>query len=337
MSPDSHLHPITLHQKIYRFAHNVCGAFAGSVSVIKQLIPDLYLFCRCHEEVSSAKLSPYLKERCQGIASSDLSFVIWILEKGKDGIVSATLPIGSWYGDHSPIIGEMNAAGSGAGDFLKAISANGSIKIPQGSFSNYQTVTAGYILFIAQMMAQEMATLSTIKKFWGAGFELVYPHNGSFQKLDNITYVINHGQFNSKGNLEGPVPLMIMHYKYHGEDLVITAIAIHHGYVERTGDTLILRNKDNHYSVQQFIVEPIYRDSPQTVVGLPEKSFFSDVVAMSYIFEDDKKKEHYMPAGLHRGSDVRVEYKHEEGISLTIKTAAQEILLAEVKKEYSHF
>ena len=50
---------------------------------------------------------------------------------------------------------------------------------------------------------------------------------------------------------------------------------------------------------------------------------------------EDDKKEYYMPVGLHRGSDVRVEYRHEEGISLTIKTAAQEELLAEVKKIYA--
>lgn len=85
--------------------------------------------------------------------------------------------------------------------------------------SNYDEFDINYIMqvniiLIVKLLAKERLTLSTIKKHWGAGFELVYFSNGKFQKLDNVSYILNYGLFDRNGNIpEVPVPSIVMNYK----------------------------------------------------------------------------------------------------------------------------
>jgi len=72
--------------------------------------------------------------------------------------------------------------------------------------------------------------LTSVKKHWGAGFEMIYFDGKQFAKLDSITYVNNQGIFDEVGDIpEVPVPGIIRHYKNYGETLIITVFRIHKG------------------------------------------------------------------------------------------------------------
>jgi hypothetical protein len=68
---------------------------------------------------------------------------------------------------------------------------------------------------LCKLLASERLTLTSVKKHWGAGFEMIYFDGEQFAKLDSMTYVINQGIFNEVDDIpEVPVPGVILHYKY---------------------------------------------------------------------------------------------------------------------------
>jgi hypothetical protein len=172
--------------------------------------------------------------------------------------------------------------------------------------------------------------LSTIKKHWGAGFEVVYAANCEFFKLEEITFIIHQGQFDKDGQIHPPIPSIILHYKYHGDVLVITVLAPNNGKTKVHNDQII--TEYTHFRHRQFIVEPILGSEGldlEKVTANP--SFVSRLNAMGYILETiDGSK--YSPSSFHFGPEVTVEYQHNESVTITMKKELNDILLDAVKK-----
>lgn len=330
LSDDNGGYPIYLIQKVYILKKNVCAIFAGNLSTIKPFLEDLALFCRIHDEINETNLSKFLKDYQSKEPTNSVSFMILIANKEGEIMQLNQVKFGSWRRAQSPLIGDVLAAGSGAIDFIEAITAKGDVLHSSFEPGSNERAIQTVLIILSQLLAKERAVLSTVKKHWGAGFEVVYAANCEFFKLDDITYIIHQGQFDKHGNIAPPIPAIILHYKYHGNVLVITAIAPQKGETAATDDQIVTRY--TRYRVGQFIVESMIPDEKYDSKKITEiSSFTSHLNAMGYIIETGSGG-YYLPSSFHYGPEMTVEYKHKESVTITMKRELNDILSEAAKK-----
>lgn len=77
------------------------------------------------------------------------------------------------------------------------------------------------INLISLFMAEESYTMETIMEGWGAGFEVIEYTGTKFRKLDNLTYIVCHTEYDSQTQTVENTPFLVMHYTYHEEILLI--------------------------------------------------------------------------------------------------------------------
>lgn len=331
LSDDSSLHPIYLAQKIYILKENICIAFTGSLQIFKQFLEDIVIFCRVHENVDAVKVQDFLINYKLTATHEELSFCIYIAELEGDHIKMSRLFHGNWLKTTSSIFGEVMTSGSGAGDFVNETQQNNSLIL------SHTKGTAGYalqtnIILLCKMLAAERATLSTVKKHWGAGFEMVYLSKDKFLKMDNIAYIINHSDFDENGNIGIPIPAIILYYKYYEDILTVTVIRPFKGETKKMEEEYIISYKE--FKVSQFVIVPI--NNPIEEEELPslgnDTSFTSYVNAMGYVIETEGGK--FLPASLSIGEDLKIEYKHLESVTITMKHYINDTVAAEAKRMF---
>lgn len=181
-------------------------------------------------------------EQCERDESwRHFSFLILVVDREVDHLGVGRFMHGEWMAAESEIFGEVFAAGSGSFDFLVETKQKAKLRpsYPPDDISYTLQVN---IMMLCKLLASERLTLTSVKKHWGAGFEMIYFDGKQFAKLDSITYVINQGIFNEVGDIpEVPVPGVILHYKYYGEALIITVIRTHKGTTQSTDTSYIIR------------------------------------------------------------------------------------------------
>ncbi len=205
----SQYHPERLNQKLYILKSNVCVAFSGEVHYIKRFLEDVSIFCRVNDIVTAARMKIFLNQYADDGTWEHFSFVILIIEKKNHEILMGKVIHGKWVRSNTSLLGEIFASGSGSEDFLWEVNEEMKVK-SSFSNSNIDYVLQMNTLMICKLLAKERLNLSTIKNFWGAGFEMIYIDKDHFTKLDNITYIINIGKAEN-GKLENvPVPETIL-------------------------------------------------------------------------------------------------------------------------------
>jgi len=322
--------PVDLAQKIYLLKHNVCATFSGKLAIVKPFLEDLTMYCRYHTEVKVNDLENYLQQYVTGTDLEDTSILILVLEK-VDGVSHIRLlKAGSWQTAFSPLVGEIMAAGSGATDFIAMTQVKGDLIMPVQQYGALEEAILTNVSILTRILAQERAILTTVKKHWGAGFEVAYVAGGAFHKLDDITYIINQGQFDDSSSIETPVPAFVLHYKYHNNTLVITVLAAQEGSTQTTDQHYIFRFKK--FVVDQFRVEPISLMG-ETIKDNVDSSFTSTRVGMGYIL--DAGNGYFTPASLHFEHDLKVEYHHKKSVTITMKKEINDFLLQHVKHRFA--
>lgn len=330
LAPDQDLHPIAIKQKLYIIARNVCIAFSGNVYYFKKFLEDISLYCRIHETVSIDMLEPFLQKYENDETARYYSVLILLIEQnGYEVQVSRALH-GNWLKKVTPVFGEIVASGSGADKYIEEA------MIEAHTFSKLQYAPAEYAIqmnaiMICRLLTRERANLHTVKQNWGAGFELVYFNNGRFLKLDEITYVINQAEFDEHGEIEVPVPVIVLHYKYHGEVLIITAIKPVSGTTQTTEDSYIIESKNPVWRL--FVVTPVSYPEDYNPSDLTRKtSFRSNFNAMGYILES--KTGSWIPASFNIGRELTVQYDPDNGLTITMLKDINDILIRQAKKNY---
>lgn len=332
LAPDTSHYPILLSQKVYLIKPNICAAFAGKGMAIKLFLEDLKRFCSYYEVVTQDHIKNFLEGYDQTeLPSKDLSFIILVseLKNGSTDVgqfTRGTGVTGKFYN-----FGQFTALGSGAEAFALEIQEVGTLTSQLTPGTVDYAIQINTIL-ISKILSKERSMLSTINKHWGAGFQLVYLNNGVFCRLDEVTYIINQGQIDEKGEFGIPIPAIVLRYKYHGEILVITAIAPDKGETETTDTQIITRYKS--FQVTQFIVAPVDHrgDIDISQFGV-DTSFTSVKNAMGYILETETGK--YLPASFHIGKDLQVEYTHLTSVTITMQRELNDILQETVKANFS--
>lgn len=327
LSDSSEFHPIRLDQKIYIIKPNVCVAFAGSVYWIKQFLEDLTIFCNSRSTINSELLKEFL-EGNKNESWNDFSFLILVVEKKSSHFQTGRFLHGNWRTLNSQIFGEVFASGSGSLDFLKESVELGSVLSQQDS-SNINYALQVNIMMISKLLTKERLNLNSLRKYWGAGFEMIYFDGNQFTKLDNITYVINFGLSSNDGEInEVPVPIVILHYKYFQNVLTITVIKPHKGETEVTDIQYIIRSKE--FEIRQFIVAPFqYQEFDEIGGHSYNLSFTSNYVSMGYIIETENS--HYLPTSFNVGEELEIKYDHPNTVTITMFKDINDRLTKEIK------
>jgi len=327
-------HPYRLNQKISILKDNVCCAVAGDVPPLKEFLKRLRYFCASRPSVSISDMNAFLTAYQLPQSGSGVSFLLLVVEREHDGYPLGLFHRGNWTPLTTDLFGEVIAAGSGASSFLEGLQRDVTLRsgYPEDSLDRAIQRT---VILIASLLAEERSILHTVKKHWGAGFEVVYFDGNKFQKLDNITYVINQGRYDAGGKvLEVPIPAVVLHYKYHGDLLVITAIAPFSGETEIADAEIIVRYKS--FKVNAFVVEPLNFGQTIDLANLESKaSFLSERVAMGYIIETEGGR--YMPASFNVGNDLRVEYTHPSSLVITMKKEINEAIIKASEEQFPFF
>lgn len=334
LSTDSKLHPLKLFQKIYILKFNVCIAFAGKIFYIKRFLEDISIFCQANDVIDTIKMNSFLEQHQNSESWKHFSFVILVVDKEVDHLGVGRFMHGDWMRVESEIFGEVFAAGSGSLDFLKETKEKVNLR------TSYLPEDISYalqvnIILLCKLLASERLTLESVKKHWGAGFEMIYFDKDHFTKLDSITYVINQGIFNDKGDItEVPVPGVILHYKYHDEVLVITVIRTHKGTTHATDTSYVINCKE--FSTIQFVVTSIgYSGTEDFDQFMQNASFTSTRTAMGYIIETANG--HYLPASFHIGKELEVKYDHPLGVTITMAKEINDILVKAAQTVFPNF
>lgn len=324
-------HPIMLSQKIYLIKPNVCVAFAGEVYYIRRFLEDFKIFCNVATDVTSEVIKTFMESHLEDEDWKHFSFLILVCEKKEDHIHVGRFIHGSWLQGRSDVYGDFLASGSGSGDFAEELIKESKM------LSGYDKKSYSYALqvntiLLSRLLATERLNLDTIRKHWGAGFEMVYFDKGVFTKLSDITYVINSARFDNNGDLpEIPVPIAILNYKYHGEILVISVIQPIKGTSTVTDTQYIISSED--FKVRQFIVTPLGCESEEIKLEVSNNlSFSSHHNAMSYIIKTSTGN--YLPANFNIGPELEVKYTHPKNVTITMEKEVLDRLAREIKQVF---
>ena len=329
--PPSTDYPVDLRQKIYFLAPHVCAAFAGTVAHIKPFLEDVAMYCRYCPDIKGADLQAYVQQYVAATPLGDVVMQILVLDKMEGIPLMHIMKAGHWETGTSPLVGDITAAGSGAVDFIAMAELEANVLHAVEASQLHEQAILANVTLIVRILAQERAVLTTVQRYWGAGFEVAYAEGGDFHKLDDITFIIFQGQIDETGHIETPAPVLILYYKYHGDNLVITALMSPHGAIHVTETHYIFRYIE--FYAYPFIVKPIIPmgDDRQPPT---DTSFVSTRLAAGYLIGANGG--YYIPASLHFEQDMKVEYRHQKSLIITMDKHIMETLIGQVKSEFSH-
>lgn len=320
--------PICLARKIYLVTEQVCVGLSGTVAHFKPFLEDLSVFCRVHENLQPAQLQTFLDDYVANYPDNDkLHALIYLLYEGNGEQLVGRFIKGVGIEGKVPAFERLIAIGSGADDFRNEILEAATIisKLEPGSAAYAVQLNA---ILIARILAKERAILHTMKKFWGAGFELIYIHNRQFWLFDDVCYIVNYADISS-GGIDFPAPVVVMRYKYYDEVLIITVIQAIRGQTEVTDTHVVfsyLENMVRHFPVLpvnypgEFVLEDLIQDF----------SFTCYQNGMGYIIETPTGK--YIPASFNIGKELSVVYEHGKSLVITMDRQINDTLVGEVQK-----
>lgn len=331
LSSESENHPIKLNQKIYILKPNVCIAFSGTVQYIKAFLEDIFIYCNINDVMNAEMLTRYLNNYGNTELLKEFSCLMLIIDKQTDHFQVGIVKHGEFAEGKSENYGEVYSSGSGAEDFVRETLEDAKM-ISQFPSDHVNNALQANIIMISRLLAAERRNLNSVKKHWGAGFEMIYYNGEEFKKIDEITYVINYGKFDENGDIpEIPIPAIILHYKYHGELLVITVVSPQKGTTKPTEDSYLIESND--LKTKQFVVAPFsYTGSDDFEELKQTQSFVSNKVAMSYIIETQEG--YYAPASFNFGSELQIRYDFPGQLTVSMFKQINDILTAQAKDVY---
>jgi len=217
---DQTFYPYSLRQKIYVVQDQLAIGFAGYESEIKPFFEDIRIFFR-YREATSHHLRSFLEEYDFNGFGNSAAYIL-LAEKDENGTTIQHCTIGSWINGNSLTYEEVRACGSGAEDFL-AEAAESLISSGEENVNFiHQTIALNYTLLI-KILGKERLSLETIKKYWGAGFEMIYYDGNKFKKVDDITFLFWKGTLDIVTGKFEVSPFLILNYKYYDDLLVINS------------------------------------------------------------------------------------------------------------------
>ena len=197
---------------------NLAIALAGLVTNMIEflrLIRNEYL----NKEVTKANLTEFLNKL--EVKNLDGIAYLTLLESKLEGESKFLVEgYGSWDKRENNVFESIWAIGSGSSDFLEEADRYKYELEGFGATNNYNKALSQNFMLINNLMGRETLTLSTIQKFWGAGYEIIVFEDGKFKKFKELTFIAWNGSYDENKKLNF-TPFIILKYSYYKDILTI--------------------------------------------------------------------------------------------------------------------
>jgi len=325
-------HPSALAQKMYIVKGKVCIEFAGYGNEIKEFLKEFTLRCKYFDDdVHIDRMHEFLDEYpfAEKFAHSKLCLVhvtykpgdpkvhlrVFTVPKIAHQVTPDLLDIksGVWNILQTDVYGTVYACASGTQRYLNLINQRMEMRTiaAKGSLDYAVEINCG---LIAQLLTLERTSLYTVNHLWGGGFEAAYFNGEQFEKIGNLAYVINHGEFDPTGDVGIPKPKLVLFYRYFGRLLHITRIEIDKGEAHYSEDAIRFVSYAGKHRVKPIIVPPIDRQDSEADPTI-DLSFKTNTVAMGYSLVTSKNTQ-LVPSLFKYGSHIFIDY--QEGVKIEI-------------------
>lgn len=317
--------PVALLQKIYIMKPNLCVALAGNALAMQSFLEELRMRCKYYGdwEITKDILMTFLNDLNLKNTFKKSAFCFMLLEGQSNSFQDLEIghPPEAWKTMENDLFEKVYVCGSGDEPYLRRMQIETKHKSSHRKGDFFYAIQNNINLF-ARLLAEEKSTSHTTKDRWGAGFETIYFNGESFTKFDNLTYVIFQGEYISdEGDIGELNPVLIMHYKYYGNTLVISSIDI-------TGGFGNIQNEETYYFSQKINVEhykigTIYKDYEEDNSIPVNKSFANERITAGFAIRT--KTGVHSPAFYTEKDGARVLYSEEtKSISITLKSQMME-------------
>lgn len=220
LPPEQKFLPFRLSRKIYVVTDQLAVGLAGSTYEMKEFLGELKNRFR-YLDVTGPNILKFLQEFDKQVYPN-ISAVLLHANHLPQGIAIDYYYFGVWHVQETEAFGKVLACGSGSPTFLRE--AGQKWTMPVNSLANSLTwaISRNYGL-LGNILGQERLSLSTIKKYWGAGFEMIYFDGERFHTMEDITIVLWQGRLDIVTGKFAVAPLTFLNYRYSsdGEVLVI--------------------------------------------------------------------------------------------------------------------
>jgi hypothetical protein len=290
--------PVGLAQKMYIVADNICIVFCGINKEIRVFLAVFKSTFSPGEPISNDLIHDFLGAyRLERHFKQSTFFIIYIQNRPNGGITvnqfycpqeTYTVDVrqfkvedGKWNILEEDVYEKTSACGSGTEGLLNVIRQPVQYQsmYPKGHFMRAPQTNAS---LIAKLLSLQITADYTLPAHWGGGFEIGYYNGNKFLKVDKITYVISQGQFTPEGDINTPIPRVIMHYKYVKNILYITTLEVHKYLIEETDTHISYTSEYGEYQQKIFEVPGIDVDNLDAIPMPTDFSFRSELVAVGY-------------------------------------------------------
>ena len=301
LSKTSRPFPYSLAQKTYIINDKTCITLAGHEGEMRHILKEFRNRCRYYgDEIPVEEIHRFLADFDLSKNFGESGFFIFHVNNERDsikvGFFNAPEDVhkvdtsnfvttsGIWNLLPDEHFEAVYAFGSGMKGYLNVINQRSTFQTQfekgGGGFA-FQTNSA----LIAKILALERASCYTIKDLWGAGFEVVYYDGQKFNKMSDIAYLICEGSFNDQGDIDFPIPRLIMFYRYANEILYITSLEIVRCTGVEVGGSVTITSQPGEFKQAIFEVPGIDLEDIDSVPMPGDFSFSTDHVAIGYLLE----------------------------------------------------
>lgn len=332
--PDRKDFPCDLAQKVYIVTPNLAIAFSGVVYEMTKFLKELRYKCNkiYDNKVLPEHIHRFLEDYDLPKNFSESSFFMMLIEHtGNDSIYVSQFNYGNWNSLETELYNEVFANGSGAVSYRNW--ANDKVEFTSShEKGDIHFAIQSNVCLITKLLAIERASLATLKKNWGAGFEMVFYTGETFIKFQQIAYLVFQAEFDDEGNFGDPMLAKVMYYEYVNETLVIVSLDILAAtYTEK--DNLLHINADK-LRVGTFPVFPIdLEETPDEIQFANDISFLTYRVGVAYIITKNKESL-FIPAFFNEGPELKVEFVQGKSFKITMMLEAMQKVREGAKKSY---
>ena len=247
--PGSLIVPRELCQKIAIVSENLVVGWAGGYDIARTVIGELRRLDAA-KRFTNESLQRYFESLDPSVwAESGEPGSIWLCGFIRDPDRRIAQFGRSYFKLDTQLFGNVGLLGSGFDDFEKFLQQTQNLPEADSLTLNPLQKSIAFGLHMGgSFLRIELATLASLQKFYGGGYEIVVSEMGKLKKVDDITYVfwwVKADGPNLRGSL---TPSRAFRYSYKDDLLRIRSVAI-----DSTRPRLIAHE-------QLFRVPPVYRD-----------------------------------------------------------------------------
>ena len=315
--------PVKLQQKIAIISDNLVIGWADSYIAAKYVISDLYAKSKI-EQFTIESLSDYFTLVRSEIGGLAVQFVGFITDPSDPHKITSFE-----YGcksEPTSDFGEVGYLGSGSKDLRLLLDQfPKQVKILEGNPNAAGKAVASALGLSGILLNTELATLQSLRSFYGGGYEIASFIDGRFQKVGHITYVFWKARLVERGVNISQVPLHVFSYAYSGDILRIRSVSF-----DESEDRVSMRQSG-------YAVTPMTRIVPkEELTPLPVPDLNNRWLCHYFLVHSDSDQTQIY-AQVDSGSIAENHLRFQEKDDRVIVAVAKEFIESVAGEIYRHY